>query len=69
MTSWHGSPPSALPATPNLYHLDGLDLYGEADLAELPLPDQLHPDTATHRRIAERFAKRVLSGVGDARSA
>ncbi|MET8121116.1 SGNH/GDSL hydrolase family protein [Micromonospora sp. NPDC005291] len=44
---------------PNLHHLDGLDLYGE-----LPLPDQLHPDTATHRRIAERFAKRVFSAAG-----
>jgi hypothetical protein len=49
---------------PNLHHLDGLDLYGEADFAELPLPDQLHPDTATHRRIAERFAKRVFSADG-----
>jgi hypothetical protein len=41
---------------PNLYYLDGRDLYGEADFAELPLPDQLHPDAATHRRIGERFA-------------
>ncbi|MGW7368056.1 GDSL-type esterase/lipase family protein [Streptomyces sp. NPDC054841] len=41
---------------PNLHHLDGRDLYGEADFAELPLPDQLHPDAATHRRIGERFA-------------
>ncbi|MFF0466817.1 GDSL-type esterase/lipase family protein [Micromonospora zamorensis] len=49
---------------PNLHHLDGLDLYGAADFAELPLPDQLHPDTATHRRIAERFAKRVFSADG-----
>ncbi|ADB35322.1 conserved hypothetical protein [Kribbella flavida DSM 17836] len=40
---------------PNLHHLDGLALYGEADHAELPLPDRLHPDTATHQRIAERF--------------
>ncbi|MGB2571881.1 GDSL-type esterase/lipase family protein [Micromonospora citrea] len=49
---------------PNLHHLDGLDLYGEADFAELPLPDQLHPDTATHRRIAERFAKRAFAADG-----
>ncbi|MGW3894020.1 SGNH/GDSL hydrolase family protein [Micromonospora profundi] len=49
---------------PNLHHLDGLDLYGAADFAELPLPDQLHPDTATHRRIGERFAKRVFSVDG-----
>ncbi|MFD6567106.1 hypothetical protein [Micromonospora profundi] len=49
---------------PNLHLLDGLDLYGAADFAELPLPDQLHPDTATHRRIGERFAKRVFSADG-----
>ncbi|MFJ8006843.1 GDSL-type esterase/lipase family protein [Streptomyces fagopyri] len=42
---------------PNLHHLDGRALYGEADAAELPLPDDLHPDAATHRRIGERFAE------------
>ena len=42
---------------PNLHHLDGRELYGEADSAELPLPDGLHPDAATHRRIGERFAE------------
>jgi hypothetical protein len=41
---------------PHLHHLDGRDLYGEADAADLPLPDRLHPDAATHRRIGERFA-------------
>ncbi|GAA3098486.1 SGNH/GDSL hydrolase family protein [Streptomyces echinatus] len=41
---------------PALHHLDGRELYGEADCAELPLPDGLHPDTAGHRRIGERFA-------------
>ncbi|MER6026010.1 GDSL-type esterase/lipase family protein [Streptomyces sp. NPDC001851] len=41
---------------PRLHHLDGRDLYGEADFAELPLPDGLHPDAAAHRRIGERFA-------------
>jgi GDSL-like lipase/acylhydrolase family protein len=46
---------------PHLRYLDGLDLYGPADAAELPLPDRLHPDAATHRRIAERFAARVFS--------
>ncbi|WP_069812232.1 GDSL-type esterase/lipase family protein [Streptomyces sp. TP-A0874] len=40
----------------NLRYLDGRELYGGSDFAELPLPDQLHPDAATHRRIGERFA-------------
>ena len=47
----------------NLHLVDGLALYGEADAAEHPLPDALHPDTATHRLIGERFAARVF-GVG-----
>ncbi|HET6563541.1 MAG TPA: SGNH/GDSL hydrolase family protein [Marmoricola sp.] len=51
---------------PELLYLDGRELYGEADFAELPLPDQLHPDTATHQRIGERFARRVLDGFGSA---
>ncbi|WP_089153964.1 SGNH/GDSL hydrolase family protein [Micromonospora sp. NBS 11-29] len=41
---------------PHLHYLDGLALYGEADFAELPLPDQLHPDPVADRRIGERFA-------------
>ncbi|MGP3684737.1 GDSL-type esterase/lipase family protein [Streptomyces sp. IBSNAI002] len=49
---------------PNLYHLDGRALYGEADFAELPLPDRLHPDPAGHRRIGERFAELVFGGSG-----
>ncbi|PDP88184.1 lipase [Glycomyces fuscus] len=49
---------------PHLYHLDGRELYGEADNAELPLPDGLHPDTATHRRIGERFAERAFGEGG-----
>ncbi|MER5432748.1 GDSL-type esterase/lipase family protein [Streptomyces sp. NPDC002588] len=44
---------------PHLHYVDGCDLYGEADAAELPLPDGLHPDAATHRRIGERFAERL----------
>ncbi|GAA2708041.1 SGNH/GDSL hydrolase family protein [Actinoplanes palleronii] len=45
---------------PHLHYVDGLELYGEADHAELPLPDALHPDTAAHRRMGERFAKLTL---------
>jgi lysophospholipase L1-like esterase len=41
---------------PHLHHLDGRELYGEADFDELPLPDGLHPDAAAHRRMGERFA-------------
>ncbi|SFP03922.1 GDSL-like Lipase/Acylhydrolase family protein [Amycolatopsis arida] len=49
---------------PNLHYLDGRALYGEPDVAELPLPDRLHPDTATHRRIAERFAGWAFAAGG-----
>ncbi|MFE0132484.1 GDSL-type esterase/lipase family protein [Streptomyces sp. NPDC059037] len=49
---------------PNIHHLDGRDLYGDADFAELPLPDALHPDAATHRRIGERFADLAFAGKG-----
>ncbi|MFY7068216.1 GDSL-type esterase/lipase family protein [Nocardiopsis changdeensis] len=49
---------------PHLHYLDGLELYGEADAAELPLPDSLHPDTAAHRRIGERFADLALGAGG-----
>lgn len=42
---------------PHLAHLDGRRLYGEADEAELPLPDALHPDAATHRLVGERFGR------------
>lgn len=49
---------------PNLHYLDGRALYGEADFAELPLPDGLHPDAAAHRRIGERFADLVFGAGG-----
>ncbi|GAA0522633.1 lipase [Paractinoplanes deccanensis] len=44
---------------PQLRYVNGLELYGESDATALPLPDRLHPDTATHRLIAERFAEHV----------
>ncbi|WP_037577480.1 GDSL-type esterase/lipase family protein [Phaeacidiphilus oryzae] len=49
---------------PHLHYLDGRELYGEADFAELPLPDGLHPDAAAHRRIGERFAEAAFGAGG-----
>ncbi|WP_193610369.1 SGNH/GDSL hydrolase family protein [Nocardioides lijunqiniae] len=49
---------------PHLHLLDGRELYGEQDHAELPLPDDLHPDAASHERMGERFARLALSPGG-----
>ncbi|GGX57739.1 GDSL-type esterase/lipase family protein [Streptomyces fructofermentans] len=49
---------------PDLHYLDGLALYGESDFAELPLPDDLHPDAATHLRIGERFSEFAFAADG-----
>ncbi|WP_431953253.1 GDSL-type esterase/lipase family protein [Actinacidiphila sp. bgisy167] len=49
---------------PHLHYLDGRELYGPADYAELPLPDGIHPDPAGHRRIGENFARLVFAGPG-----
>ncbi|MGK5629289.1 GDSL-type esterase/lipase family protein [Streptomyces sp. URMC 123] len=49
---------------PNLHYLDGRSLYGEADYAELPLPDELHPDAAAHRRIGDNFATLAFGADG-----
>ncbi|GHF55133.1 lipase [Streptomyces mashuensis] len=49
---------------PHLHYVDGRSLYGEADFAELPLPDGLHPDTAGHQRIGERFAEHAFGAEG-----
>ncbi|MEU9121020.1 GDSL-type esterase/lipase family protein [Streptomyces sp. NPDC048506] len=49
---------------PNLHYLDGRTLYGDEDFVELPLPDQVHPDSATHRRMGGRFAASVFGEGG-----
>lgn len=49
---------------PNLHYLDGRTLYGKADFAEHPMPDALHPDTAAHCSIGERFAKHAFGADG-----
>jgi hypothetical protein len=49
---------------PHLHYLDGQNLYSDKDFVELPLPDELHPDTATHRRIGERFAELAFGAHG-----
>ena len=49
---------------PAIHHLDGLELYGEADHAAHPLPDGLHPDAATHRLIGERFSAAAFGAGG-----
>jgi hypothetical protein len=49
---------------PNLHYLDGLDLYGESDHDELPMPDAIHPSPEGHRRIGENFAKLVFANSG-----
>jgi GDSL-like Lipase/Acylhydrolase family len=52
------------PEDPHLHYLDGRGLYGEADATELPLPDGLHPDDATHRLMGERFAALAFAPGG-----
>ncbi|MGX1481012.1 hypothetical protein RKD45_000088 [Streptomyces griseus] len=49
---------------PNLHYLDGLDLYGQNDHEELPLPDGIHPSPEGHRRIGDNFAKIVFANDG-----
>ena len=47
---------------PNLHFLDGRDLFGAAD--EGDLPDGVHPNTAGHRRMGERFAALAFGPEG-----
>jgi hypothetical protein len=49
---------------PHLHYLDGLELYGPADAANLPLPDALHPGPEAHRLIGERFAAYAFAEGG-----
>ena len=49
---------------PHLHYLDGLSCTARPDAAELPLPDDLHPDAATHLRIGERFAAAAFARAG-----
>jgi hypothetical protein len=49
---------------PHLGLLDGLELYGVADAAARPLPDNLHPDAAIQHQIGERFARLAFDGDG-----
>jgi len=51
-------------ADPNLYYLDGTELFGETDAAALPLPDGLHPGPEAHQLIGERFAAFAFSPAG-----
>jgi lysophospholipase L1-like esterase len=46
----------------NIHYLSGLDLFGEADAADLP--DDLHPNTLGYRKMGERFHALRLSGEG-----
>lgn len=49
---------------PNLHYLDGRTLYGEADNAIRPLPDDLHPDAETHELMADRFTDHAFAAKG-----
>ena len=46
----------------DLYYLDGLKLFGHADLGDLP--DGLHPNAAGLRRMGERFADLAFGDGG-----
>jgi hypothetical protein len=45
---------------PQLFHLDGRELFGAADAEAMPLPDNLHPGAEAHRLIGARFAERAF---------
>jgi hypothetical protein len=49
---------------PNLRYLDGLELYGAADNARLPMPDNLHPADDVQQLMGERFARLAFGPHG-----
>ena len=49
---------------PHLHYLDGLELYGPADADAHPLPDNLHPDAASHELMGARFARLAFAETG-----
>jgi len=53
---------------PHLHLIDGTALHGAQDEIDHPLPDALHPDTDTHRVIAERFVRSIGSVIGPGRA-
>ncbi|MFP7364261.1 SGNH/GDSL hydrolase family protein [Corynebacterium callunae] len=46
-------------ADENLHHINGAEIFSAADAAEHPLPDNLHPDAASHEIIAGRVEKQL----------
>lgn len=46
----------------NLHYLDGLELFGEGDVGDLP--DGLHPNAEGLRRMGDRFAKLAFGANG-----
>jgi hypothetical protein len=45
---------------PQLFYLDGLDMFGVLDAEAMPLPDNLHPDADAHRLMGQRFAQHAF---------
>lgn len=48
----------------NIGYLDGLALYGPADVPHHPLPDSLHPDADLYAEIGRRFARLAFGEDG-----
>lgn len=48
----------------HLHFISGLELYGSEDAERVPLPDGLHPDTATHDLIGRRFVGAAFGPQG-----